>query len=274
MSTQTVGVKATERRAGRPGIADRRLWRYGGRWLVPVAILLLWQALHMILGAADVAAPGRTGVVLADYLGEWWPDLIVTVRSLAISFAVAAGIGVVGGFLLGLSEFWYRVVSPLLVVAYAVPKIVLYPVILMALGLSEEARIVFSLIHGVFPIMLLTATATTTIPQIRLRVADSYRLSLAQRLRLVVLPSIAPTVVASLRIGFGACFLGLILAEMFAAYNGLGFLITGYAVDSTTERLLALVLLITLLAFLVTYTIRLWEEGRARRLGLTNVIAG
>jgi NitT/TauT family transport system permease protein len=271
MSTMTAGPRhaGTSRQ-----VADWAMWRHGGRWLVPLVILLLWQALHEVVTSADVASPGQTAAALGGNLDLWWPDLLVTVQSLATSFAIAAAIGIVGGFLLGLSGFWYRVVSPLLLIAYAVPKIVLYPILLMALGLTPEARIAFSVLHGVFPIMLLTATATTTVPRIHLRVADAYRLSLFQRMRLVVLPAIAPSVVAALRIGFGACFLGLVLAEMFAAYDGLGYRITKYAVDSNTERLLALVLLIALLAFLVTYSIYLWEERRARRLGLSGIAAG
>jgi NitT/TauT family transport system permease protein len=271
MSTMTVRPRHTG--ASRQ-VADWALWRHGGRWLVPLAIVLLWQALHMLLTSADVASPGQSAGALADNFSLWWPDLLVTVQGLALSFALATIIGVTVGFLLGLSRFWYQVVSPLLLVAYAIPKIVLYPILLTALGLTLEAQVAFSVLHGVFPIMLLTATATTTVPRIHLRVADAYGLSLQQRLRLVVLPAIAPSVVAALRIGFGACFLGLILAEMFAAYDGLGYRITKYAADGNTERLLALVLLVALLAFLVTYSIYLWEERRARRLGLNGIAAG
>jgi NitT/TauT family transport system permease protein len=247
-------------------IAGLSLWDRGGRWMVPVIGLALWQIAYAGVGEPGLASPAASVRAIFDDLDAWLPDLGVTLWTLAVSFVISAIVGVLVGFLLGLSRFWYSVSEPLLIIAYSLPKIVLYPIVLTALGLTPQARIVFSALHGVFPIMLMTATATANVPEIRTRVARAYGLGFSRRLRMVVLPSIASTVVASLRIGFGACFLGLVLAEMFAAYNGLGFRLSKYISTSNTPPLLGVVLLITGIAFVVTFAIYHWEERRNVRL--------
>ncbi len=257
--------------APRRGSADLRLWDRGGRWLVPIVALVLWQMVYARVGEPGLASPSTSVRAVGDHLDAWLPDLGVTLWTLAVSFALAAVIGVLAGFLLGLSRFWFEVCAPLLLIAYAIPKIVLYPIVLTALGLTPQARIVFAVMHGVFPIMLLTATATVNVPEIHTRVARAYRLGFRRRLWMIVLPAIAPTVVASLRIGFGACFLGLVLAEMFAAYDGLGSRLSKYISTSNTPSLLGIVLLISTVAFVATFAIYHWEERRAMRLGRPRV---
>jgi NitT/TauT family transport system permease protein len=249
----------------------RRAADNGGRalvWLiVPCVAVVAWQSLYMVVGQPALASPADTVSMLTENLPRWSGDLRTTVTALLVSFVISVVLGVLLGFLVGLSRFWYGVISPLLLTANAIPKIVLYPIVLSALGVTMPARVTFAVLHGIFPIMVLTSAATTTVPEIYVRVARSFSMSPLGRLRYVVLPAITPSVIASLRIGFGSCFLGLVVAEMFAAYDGIGFRLSTYVSGADTTRLCAIVLLTVLVAFALTGTIYALEERRARRLG-------
>ena len=79
--------------------------------------------------------------------------------------------------------------------------------------------------HGVLPVALLTMNAIRNIPPVYLKAARTMHLSRKQTVLTVLLPATLPEVVAGLRIGFTLTLLGVLLAEMFAAKEGLGFLI-------------------------------------------------
>jgi NitT/TauT family transport system permease protein len=243
----------------------KRTWSL--RLVVPVLLLAGWQLLYLVIGEPALVSPLATLRSLHANSGLWAPDFVSTLISLAAAYALAIAVGFGGGFLIGLSGARADLIVPLLVTASAVPKIVLYPIILLIFGVTEEGRIFFSWLHGVLPIAIITAQATRTVPAIYQKVARSYRLSFWRRVRHVLIPAVMPHAMVALRMGFGLCFLGLVLAEMFAAYDGLGFRLVKYMGFNQTPKVLALALVISMLAFLGTAILLAWEERRERRIG-------
>ena len=115
--------------------------------------------------------------------------------------------------------------EPILITLYSLPKITLYPVILLIFGLTLSGKVVFGAIHGILPVALLTMAAIRNIPMVYLKSARTLHLSPWQTIWNVLLPATIPEVLAGLRIGFTVTLLGVLLAEMFASKDGLGFLI-------------------------------------------------
>jgi NitT/TauT family transport system permease protein len=97
--------------------------------------------------------------------------------------------------------------------------------VLLIFGLSLSGRVTFGAMHGVLPVALLTMTAIRNIPPVYLKLARTLQLSRWQTILTVLFPATLPEVIAGLRIGFSLTLLGVLLAEMFAAKHGLGFLI-------------------------------------------------
>lgn len=240
---------------------------WASRLVVPILLLAGWQLLYAVIGEPALVSPLTTLRSLQAGWALWMPDFESTLVSMAAAYALAVSVGLGAGFLIGLSGARSDLLVPLLVAASAVPKIVLYPIVLLIFGVTEEGRIFFAWLHGVLPVAIITAQATRTVPSVYLKVARSYRLSFPRRVRHVLIPAVMPHVMVALRMGFGLCFLGLVLAEMFAAYDGLGFRLVKYMGFNQTPRVLALALVISLLAFSGTAVLLAWEERRERRLG-------
>jgi NitT/TauT family transport system permease protein len=192
-----------------------------------IVMLLAWQALHQAVGATALPAPLPTFAYLAKFLpsarfGESaWATLVSFSYALLLSYAIGLTIGIWMGF----HRLSGAVGEPILISLYTLPKVTLYPVVLLIFGLSVAGRVTFGAMHGVLPVALLTMNAIRNIPPVYLKSAQALHLSKWQVIATVLLPATLPEVVAGLRIGFTLTLLGVLLAEMFAAKHGLGSLI-------------------------------------------------
>jgi NitT/TauT family transport system permease protein len=233
--------------------------------LFPVALLVLWQLLALALGGFFVASPLASVRALAEGAGSWLgANAGVTLFALVYGYGLAVVIGVVVGFLLGLSRFAHAVFEPVVVALYALPKVALYPLFLFAFGLTVSSQAWFAMFFGVFPIIIFTMNGTRNVGAVFLKVGRTLRLSRPQLFRSIVFPAILPSLAAGLRIGFGVTFLGVILSQMFAAKSGLGFVLVQSVELHDMPTMYGLVLLLTLFAFIVNGAFLLWERRLTR----------
>jgi NitT/TauT family transport system permease protein len=192
---------------------------------VLLLLVLAWQALHAVTGTSAVSSPAETVARLATLLQSprFWLDVAETGTAFLWSLILSVLIGVVAGLALGLSRPAGEVVEPILVTFYSLPKVTLYPLVLLGFGLGMPAKVAFGVMHGFVPITLLTRNAILQIRPVYRRTARVLRLSPAQVVVSVVLPAILPELIAGLRIGFSLSLLGVLIGEMFASKRGLGF---------------------------------------------------
>src|SRR6516162_1627723 len=195
--------------------------------IIVIVLLLAWQALHQIAGKTALPGPAPTLSYLAGLVqtSRFADNAAATALSFTIALMLAYGAGLAIGLWLGAHHLSGAVGEPILVALYSLPKITLYPVILLIFGLGISGKVAFGALHGVLPVALLTMAAIRSISPVYVKSARSMQLSPWQTIILVLLPATLPEVVAGLRIGLTVTLLGVLLAEMFAAKQGLGFLI-------------------------------------------------
>ena len=127
--------------------------------------------------------------------------------------------------LLGTSKLAAEVFEPLIGTLYTIPKITLYPVVLLLFGLGLSAKIAFGVLHGIFPVILLTIGAIRNMRQVYLKSARVMQLTRLQTALYILAPAVLPEIVTGLRIGFSSALLGTLVAELFASEEGLGFIL-------------------------------------------------
>ena len=120
------------------------------------------------------------------------------------------------------------VAGPLLSSAFAIPFIVWYPLMLIWLGLGPQSKIAYGVAIGFFPIAINTLSAVQHLDRRYLMLARSLGASGGQLFWKFILPSVMPSVVSGLRIGTSFCVIGVLVAEMIASVDGLGFWISYY----------------------------------------------
>ena len=189
--------------------------------------MLLWQGLAQWVGDTALPGPAPTFVYMTHFVptARFAENAAATAIAFALALLLAYGLGLAIGVWMGAQRLSGEVGEPILITLYSLPKITLYPVILLIFGLTLSGKVVFGAIHGVLPVALLTMAAIRNIPMVYLKSARTLRLSSWQTIWNVLLPATIPEVLAGLRIGFTVTLLGVLLAEMFASKDGLGFLI-------------------------------------------------
>ncbi len=238
-----------------------------GRLLVPVLLVILWQALSVAVGTQLLPGPVDTVAMIERGIESGWivGNFRDTMWTLFLGFVIAAVSGTVLGLVIGLNDVIYDVLEIYVLGIYSIPKVILYPLFLFAFGITINTKIAFGLVHGFFPMLLITMSAVRGIDDIYLKVASSLRLNRWQRFRHVMFPVILVQLVVGLRLAFSLTFIGVILAELFATESGLGLVLQHAMANFETGRIMAVVVILMIVAFIgniLFYGIQKWLENR------------
>lgn len=220
------------------------------RVIAMLLLLLVWAVLHHQYGPEALASPLATAQRIADLLlgARLWPHAGVTLSVWLAAFVLAALVGVMAGLLLGMYPRGAQVVEPFISALASLPKVTLYPMVLLIFGLGISSKLVFGFLHGVLPILLFTLGAVRQLPLIHMKSARAMGVSPAVCLRHVMLPSIWPSVRSGLKLGASLTLLGVLIGEMFGAQKGLGFLLMSAMELNDTASLSALSVLLLAVA--------------------------
>lgn len=254
MSTSTV---PTTRRPGSSGKASA--------WVPPlvlaVVLLLIWSVSAAIADSAVYPAPTEALDSLRSDLGSsrFLGSIADTTRVLLGSYAAAIVVGSVAGMLLGLSAFWSSATLPVVYALNSIPKIVLYPIFLLFLGIGDLSRGSFAFVSGVLPMFLIMVEATANVSRLHLKMAASLGMSRWSLMRRIVVPSVLPSLAAGMRLCFGLTLIGLLLAEMFSGSSGLGYELLRNLSLARVERIMGQVVLIGVLALAPTLALQQLE---------------
>lgn len=229
-------------------------------------LLLAWSAMFEWAGPEAVASPGATLRHLGGYLASaaFWNQAAAT----GVAFGYACLIALVGGLGLGFAVGSYRLArdvgEPILTSLYSIPKITLYPVILLVFGLGIPAKVAFGALHGIFPVALFTIGALKNISPVLLKTARTMRLNGFETARTVLLPAALPEIVTGLRIGFSTTLLGTLIGELFASDRGIGFLLIRAMEANNVLDIMSLTLFLFIFA-VIANTLLLVVEHRVHR---------
>jgi NitT/TauT family transport system permease protein len=231
-----------------------------------VALVAIWQGLYAWIGEAALASPLATVRYAAKLLSDadFAPHLADTMKAFAFAYALAVAIGLAIGFWLGFHRLSGDILEPMVVAVYSLPKVTLYPILLLTFGLGLKSKIAFGTLHGVIPIILFTLAAVRNVSPILIKTGRVMNLSPGEMVRSVLFPAALPEIFTGLRVGFALTLIGSLLAEMFASQRGLGYLLmTGIGLHNV-EQIMAVTLMIVVFAAAVS-TLLLHIDRRLHR---------
>lgn len=215
-----------------------------------LALLVLWQLLARLVGHEVLTTPLATVQKLWHLMAD--PQFTAHAWQTGSAFGMALLISLVGGLLCGVMLGAHRlsgeVMEPMLVGLYSIPKITLYPVVLLLFGLGMSAKVAFGAIHGIIPVILFTMNAVRSIPRRYIKAGHAMRLSAAQMFTGVLVPASLPEIVTGFRLGFALTLLGTLIGEMFASQRGIGYMLVKSMENNDADVIVALALLLVVLA--------------------------
>jgi NitT/TauT family transport system permease protein len=229
-------------------------------------VLAAWQVLYWYAGSSALTSPLETIAFTAELVtsAHFYPHLIETAKAFAVALGIAISCGILIGFSLGLYRFASEVAEPVLVALYSIPKITLYPIVLLAFGIGMPAKIAFGAIHGIVPIAIFALGAVRNLNPVYLKAARVMRLTPWRIAGRVLLPAAIPEIFTGIRIGFSLTLIGTLLGEMFASQRGLGHLLIQAIGLHNTRMIMAVTLLLVVIAVTAS-TLLLAIDRRLRR---------
>lgn len=222
----------------------------------------------MGLSAAFPFFPSPTVVLGTTFellwTGEIYSHLLITLYETGVGFAIAIVLGMAVGLALGGNPVIGEIFEPIILSAYAVPKIILLPILLAIFGVGLEAKIANAALHGVFPVILNTVVGVREVNRVLLKLARSMKATRWQTFQKIVFPSMVLPVFTGMRIGLGFTVLGALLAELFEAKMGLGYLVSHFYNTAQIGKMLAAILFVFILTMCVNAGMMRIERSLSR----------
>ena len=147
---------------------------------------------------------------------------------------------------------------------YSLPKITLYPKILLVFGLGIEAKIGFGAHSRVIRDTIFSMHAVKNINRVFLRSARVMKLTVMQTATRILLPATMPEIVSGLRVGFSLTLLGVVIGELFSSHRGMGFLVMRAIGLHDVSTMMAVTLILAVAAVTIS-SILLYVDNRLHR---------
>jgi ABC-type nitrate/sulfonate/bicarbonate transport system permease component len=230
--------------------------------LVSLAIFLtLWQIAAMNVDPVLFTSPWKVAVAAVDMLrsGElWaalWPSLLVLLMGLSLAIAF--------GTLLGLTLARFHIMDVGLTVyitfLYSIPSVALVPLIVLWAGYETTAKVIILFLFGFFPMVINTYQGVKAVDPKLLEVGRAFRCSERQLWANIVLPAALPFIVTGIRLAVGRGMIGMVLADLYTAISGIGYLIVRTASTFQVDRMFVPIVTLGLLGVTLTALLRFVE---------------
>ena len=197
-------------------------------WALPLALVILWQIAVETGWLSNRILPAPSAVLAAFWRlsqsGELWQHLSISSQRALIGFAIGGSIGLILGFITGLSHWGERLLDSSVQMIRNVPHLALIPLVILWFDIDESAKIFLVALGTLFPIYLNTYHGIKNIDRGLLEMARSYGLSGFRLFTQVVLPGALPSIMVGVRFALGFMWLTLIVAETISASAGLGYM--------------------------------------------------
>lgn len=195
----------------------------------PLFILAVWEVLVRVgvLDARFFPTPSSVIVELFALIqsGQLFIDIGWTVLRVVIGTLLGAIPGLIFGVLLGLSPTLRAFIQPAINALYPVPKIALFPLVMMIFGIGETSKWIIVAIAVFFQMFFSTLAGVVNIDQIYLDVASNFKANRWQTYWTIAMPGALPFIFTGLQLGVGMALIVVVIAENFGTQVGVGFMI-------------------------------------------------
>ena len=212
--------------------------------LLPVGLLLVWETFSRLgfIRPEILPAPSQVFLRWIDYLkplepydagtstflpwllsGELLHDTLASSCRVLGGFAIAAVLALILGLLMGASDFVYDLFNPLIQILRPIPPIAYIPLAILWFGLGNPPAFFLISLGAFFPVLMNTISGVRHVDPLLIRAARNLGANGFTLFLRIILPAATPYILTGLRVGIGVAFIVVIVAEMIAVNNGLGY---------------------------------------------------
>jgi ABC-type nitrate/sulfonate/bicarbonate transport system permease component len=231
--------------------------------LVSLAIALtLWQMVGAGIDPILFTTPSAVAVAAVEMIGSgelWtylWPSLVVLAVGLSLAAVTGAAIGLM------LARYWLLDIglSVYITFLYSIPSVALVPLIVLWAGFEFKAKVIILFLFAFFPMVINTYQGVKSVDPKLIEVGRAFRCSEYQLWTNIVLPAALPFIVTGLRLAVGRGLIGMVLADLYTAISGIGYLIVRTASTYQVDKMFVPIVTLGLLGVSLTALLRVAEK--------------
>lgn len=237
-----------------------------------VIVILLWHFASVLgwVNSVFLPTPGKVVSTIVDSIvtGSVWEDLYISCYRIFMGFIYAVIVGVILGILVGCFAGVEALIQPLTEFLRYLPVPAFVPLIMVWVGIGEEAKIAVIFMGTLFQLIPMVADDIRSVPEDYVNAAYTLGATRWQVLRKILIPGMLPRLMDTLRMMMGWAWTYLVVAELVAANSGLGYSILKAQRYLKTDTMFAGILIIGLLGLIIDRTFGFinkklfsWTEG-------------
>lgn len=232
--------------------------------LVPIALLAFWYYVYQKQWIPEQILPSPV-LVWETFLelletGELTENLLISLERIGWSVLLGGSVGLLIGFVIGLSRKAYAYLYPTFNLIAQFPVIGWIPLLLIFLGIGESLKIVAISLAVVVPVMVATYKSVANVSEKLIEVSKVYEFSQWQTLQRVIIPAGLPNIVSGLRQGIMQAWLALVFVELLASSEGIGYLIVWGRQLSQPDIIYMSIIVIGVIGYLLDSILQLIEK--------------
>ncbi|OJY32367.1 MAG: hypothetical protein BGP06_10400 [Rhizobiales bacterium 65-9] len=239
------------------------------------AFALIWWAASvltdnpLLLPSPQAVSAAFAGLALdGELFTQSALSVVRLLAALLIAFAIAAPLGLA----MGMSKRFEEFVDPVVELLRPISGIAWIPLGLFIFGVGQSLPIFIMAYTATFPVLIGTVSGVKSVDRKLVRAAETMGLSQSAIVARVVVPSILPALLVSLRLGVASAWTAVIAAELVGAPNGLGYAISWYREMLVTPKMIAFIAMVGVCGYFCDLALRLlaarltpWAPGAEAR---------
>jgi putative hydroxymethylpyrimidine transport system permease protein len=223
---------------------------YGPSIAITLAAIGLWELIVRLAHVPEYLIPTPSEVA-ADFKSDWpvlEPSLLVTLKEIALGFAISVAAGVGLAVVLHLSPTMRRAVYPLLIGSQTIPVIVLAPILVILLGYGIMPKLMIVALFCFFPIVVNGIDGLRSVDEDLIRMMLTLNGTRWSIFRRVEFPAALPSIFSGMRIAATFASIGAVFGEWSGSNQGLGYVMLAATPNLLTARIFAAIVLLTVVA--------------------------
>jgi len=221
------------------------------RWViglvVPTILVVVWHLLVVtgVFSTHQLPEPLTVATTLYGMAatGELWGHVFITLQRVALGVLFGVSVGIVFGTATGLFSLVSDLFDPLFQSMKNIPSLAWVPLFLLWFGIGEGAKVALIALGAFFPVYLNLSTGIRNVDDELKEVVEVYDVGWPTALRNVVFPASLPSLLVGIRGGVGLAWMFVVAAELIAASQGIGFLLSDGRTLSRPDIIIGSVLL-------------------------------
>jgi len=230
---------------------------------LPALLIFIWWISTQ--GSTNFFVP-KPGTLVEKFVTVWtWDrfmaDVLPSLIRLVTGIALAIVLGTCLGILVGTTRWLRSLMEPVLEFFRAIPPPVLIPVLMLLIGINDQMKVAVIVSGCIWPVLLNTIEGVRAVDGVLSDSARTFRIGGFARLRYLVLPSASPQIMAGVRQCLSIGLILMVISEMFASSEGLGFTIVQFQRSFAIPEMWSGIVVLGLIGVAMSFLFQ-WSERR------------